>query len=170
MNLDANWGNSPDNARSTPLYIVTLTNAPIIFNVGLQGLAAQSTMDAELTAAAPTMKGTVFCSNMMLELGFDESFDSVPLHIDNTSALHVAGNRTYSLHAKYIALRCTRTYSPRSNHIALRYYFFVQELVEGGKVSIHYVKSMDHLSDLGTKHRSKHRNYNVIRFIEEFKA
>ena len=57
VNLDANWGNSPDNARSTPLYIVTLTNAPIIFNVGLQGLAAQSTMEAELTAAAPTMKG-----------------------------------------------------------------------------------------------------------------
>ena len=57
VNLDANWGNSPDNARSRPLYIVTLTNAPIIFNVGLQGLAAQSTMEAELTAVAPTMKG-----------------------------------------------------------------------------------------------------------------
>ena len=37
MSLDANWGNSPDNARSTPSYIVTLANAPIIFNVGLQG-------------------------------------------------------------------------------------------------------------------------------------
>ena len=129
VSLDANWGNSPDNTRYTPSYIGTLTNAPIIFNVGLQGLAAQSTMEAELTAAAPTMKGTVFCFNMMLKLGFDESFDSVPLHIDNTSVLHVVGNRTYSLHAKYIALRCTLTYSPRSKHIALRYYFFVQELV-----------------------------------------
>ena len=109
MSFDANWGNSPDNTRSTPLYIVTLTNAPIIFNVGPQELAAQSTMEAELTVAAPTMKGLVFFSNMMLKLGFAESFDSVPLHIDNTSALHVAGNRTYSLHAKYIALRCTRT-------------------------------------------------------------
>ena len=86
----------------------------------------------------------------MLKLGFNESFDSVPLHIDNTSALHVAGNRTYSLHAKYIALRCTRTYNPRSKHIALRFYFFVQELVEEGKVSIHYVKSLDRLAELGT--------------------
>ena len=38
---------------------------------------------------------TVCCSNMMLELGFDERFGSVPLYIDNTSALHIADNRTY---------------------------------------------------------------------------
>ena len=94
MSLDANWGNSPDNVRSTPSYIVTLANAPIIFNVGLQGLTAQSTMEAELTAAALTMREAMFCSNMMLELGFDEGFGNVPLYIDNTSALHVAGNHT----------------------------------------------------------------------------
>ena len=41
--------------------------------------------------AALTMKGAVFCSNMMLELGFKQGFGGVPLYIDNTSALHVAG-------------------------------------------------------------------------------
>ena len=65
----------------------------------------------------------VFCSNMMLELGFNEGFGSVPLYIDNTSALHVIGKRTYS---------------PRAKHIALRY-FFVQDLVEEGKITIHFV-------------------------------
>ena len=29
--------------------------------------------------------------NMMLELGFDESFGSVLMYIDNTPLLHVAG-------------------------------------------------------------------------------
>ena len=63
--------------RSTPSYIVTLANAPIIFKVELQGLTAQSTMKAELVGATLTMKDeAVFCSNMMLELGFDESFES----------------------------------------------------------------------------------------------
>ena len=81
-------------------------------------------MKAELVAEDLTKKETVFCSNMMLELGLDESFGSVPLYIDNMSVLHVAGNRTYSPRAKHIALRC----------------FFVQQLVEEGKVSIHYVK------------------------------
>ena len=133
--------------RLTPPYIVRFTNAPIIFKVGLQGLAAQPTMEAELVAVALTMKEeAVFCSNMMSELGFGESFGSMPLHIDNTSALHIAGNRTYI---------------PRTKHIALRYYFFVQELVEG-KVSIHYVKSESQLADLGTKHRSKHRPRDLI--------
>ena len=134
---------------------MTVANAPIIFKVELQGLTAQPTMEEELVAAALTMKEeAVFCSNMMSELGFGKSFDSVPLFIDNTSALHIAGNRTYI---------------PRAKHIALRYYFFVQELVEG-KVSIYYVKSEGQLADLGTKHHSKHRPRDLIKFTNDFKA
>ena len=135
---------------------MTVANAPIIFKVELQGLTAQPTVEAELVVAALTMKDeAVFCSNMMSELGFGESFDSVPLFIDNTSALHIAGNRT-----------CI----PRAKHIALRYCFFVQELVEG-KVSIHYIKSEGQLADfLGTKHHRKHRHCDLIEFINDFKA
>ena len=73
---------------------------------------------------------------MMLELDFDESFSSVPLYIYNTPALHIAGNRTYIPCVKHIALK----------------YFFVHELEEEGKISIHYVKTEDQLDDLGTKH------------------
>ena len=107
---DANWGVNPDHGKSTSSCIIMLSNGPISFKVGIQGLTAQSIMEAELVAAALTMKEAVFCSNMMLELGFKEGFGSVPLYIDNTSARHVAGNRTYG---------------PRAKHIALRY-FFVQ--------------------------------------------
>ena len=53
-----------------------------------------------------------------MELGFTEGFRSFPVYIDNTSALHVAGNRIFG---------------PRAKHIALRH-FFVQELVKEGKV------------------------------------
>ena len=112
-------------------------------------------MEVELVAAALTMKDVVFCSKMMLGLSFDESYDSVPLYIDITSALHVTGNRTYS---------------PRAKHIALRYCVFEQELGEVGKIIIHYVKSEDQLVDMGTKHFSKHRHRNAIKLINEFKA
>ena len=37
------------------------------------------------------MKEAVFCSNMMLRMGFDESFDNLPLYTKYTSALHVDG-------------------------------------------------------------------------------
>ena len=97
----------------------------------------------------------VFCSDMMSGLGLGESFGSVPLHIDNMSALCITGNHTYI---------------PRAKHIALRNYFFVQELVEG-KVSNNYVKSEAQLADfLGTKHHRKHRHRNLIEFINNFKA
>ena len=66
-----------------------------------------------------------------------------------------AGNRTYISRAKHIALRC----------------FFVQELVEEGKVDIHYVKSEGQLADfLGTKHHRKHRHRDLIEFINDLKA
>ena len=127
----------------------------MIFKVELQELTTQPTTEAELVAVALTLKEeAVFCSNMMLELDFDKSFSSVPLHIDNTSALHIAGNRTSI---------------PRAKYVALRHYFFVQELVEG-KVSIHYVKSEGQLTDLGTNHHSKHRHHDLIKPVNDFKA
>ena len=100
------------------------------------------------------MKEAVFCSNIVLELGFDKSFGSVPLYIDNTSALRIGGNGTYSLLGKHIARR----------------YFFVQELVEEGEISVHYVKTEDQLADLGTKHLRKHRYRDLVKLMKEFGA
>ena len=75
---NANGGENPDNGKSTSSYIIMLSNGPISFKVGIQGLTAQSTIEADLVAVALTMKESVFCSNMMLELGFKEGFGSVP--------------------------------------------------------------------------------------------
>ena len=61
---DANCDNNPDNGKSMSSYVAFLANAPVSFKVGLQGLTAQSTMEAELVAAALAMKEAVFCSNM----------------------------------------------------------------------------------------------------------
>ena len=100
------------------------------------------------------------CSNMMKELRLDTRFDSVAPYIDNTSALHVAGNRTYSSRVKHVALR----------------YFFIQELGKEGRIIIHYVKIGDLLLTLapsisvGTKHFSKQRQRYLLKLISEFRA
>ena len=78
----------------------------------------------------------------------------MPLHIDKTSARCVAGNHAYS---------------PRTKNIALRY-FFIQELMEEGKIGIHYVKTEDQLADLGTNHLSRHKHGDLIKLINEYKA
>ena len=151
---DANWGGNLDNGKLTSSYIVMLANGLISIKVGLQSLTTQSTMEAELAAAATAIKESLFCRNMMMKSGSTEEFRSVPVYVNNTSALHVAGNRTFSPRAKYIALR----------------YFFVQELVKEGKVTIHFVETEQQLADLGTKHIKKHRHRFLIKFINEFRA
>ena len=75
---DANWGNNLDNRKSTSLCLAFLSDGPVSFEVGLQGLTAQLTVGAELVAAALTMKGVMLCFNMM-EMGFSTCFDNVPV-------------------------------------------------------------------------------------------
>ena len=62
-------------------------------------------MEAELISMALASKQAVYLSNVMAALGFPQLFDSVPLFFDNTGALHIAGNSTYSSRTKHIALR-----------------------------------------------------------------
>ena len=91
----------------------------------------------------------------MKELGFTEGFRSVHVfYIDNTEALHVAGNRTSS---------------PRAKNIALRY-VFVQELLKEGNIAIHFVKTEQQLADLKMKHLKKHRPRFLIKLINEIRA
>ena len=54
---------------------------------------------------AHASKEAVYLSNVIAELGFGKPFESVPLFGDNTGALHIAGNSTYSSTMKHIALR-----------------------------------------------------------------
>ena len=83
----------------------------------------ESTTEPELVAGALTMRGAVLCSNKTMELSFNGDFKGVPLHIDNTSALHVAGNQTSSSTTKHVALR----------------YFCIHEVIKEGHVGILYI-------------------------------
>lgn len=149
---DSNWGNNPDNGKSTSAYIIMMANGPISFKSGLQSLTAMSSMEAELVASALAMKECVFCSNMMKELGFKQQFEQVSLHIDNTATLHVIGNQAYSSRTKHIALR----------------YFYIRELVKDGAISLHSISTELQLADIGTKFLSKHRLRFLVNKINNF--
>ena len=98
------------------------------------------------------MKEAVFCSNMLTELGFGKEFARVPLYCDNTATLHALGNRSFSSRTKHIALR----------------FFFIRELVTEGKISIHYIPTDDNPADIGTKHLNKHRFKHLMDLISNF--
>ena len=98
-----------------------MAGGPLSFKTALQKVTAQSTMEAALISMALASKEAVYLSNMIDELGFGKRFDCVPRFFDNTSALRITGNNTYS---------------SRTKHIALRFFF----LVKGG--TIHHVATL----------------------------
>ncbi|CAB1110628.1 unnamed protein product [Ectocarpus sp. CCAP 1310/34] len=128
-------------------------NASVSFKSGIQGPTAMSTMEAELIASALAMKEAVFCSNILTELGFGKEFAQVPLYCDNTATLHALGNRS--------------SFSSRTKHIALRF-FYIRELVSEGRISIHYIPTDSNPADIGTKHLNKHRLKHLLDIISSF--
>ena len=149
---DSNWGNNPDNGKSTSCYIMMFCKAPVSFRSGVQSLTAMSTMEAELVGAALAIKEAVFCSNMLIEPGSGKKAEKVPLYIGNTATLHVIGNRAYSSRTKHIALR----------------FFYIRELVSEGKMTIRYVSTEDNLADIGTKHLTKQRLQQLLHKFKNF--
>ena len=140
---NTNWGRNPDNGKSTSSYIMMLANGPISFKV------SQSTMEAGGS-----------CHR-------DEGVTLLQKY-DDGNKFHGGISERSCLHRQHIGVARggNRIFSPRAKHIALRY-FFVQELVKEGKVTIHFVKTEQQLADLGTKHLKKHRRRFLVKLINE---
>ena len=147
---DASWRNNHDSGKSTSGYLFMLAGGPLSFKTALQNVTAQSTLEAELISMAHASNEAVFLSNMMVELGFRKLFESVPLFGDNTGALHVTGNSTYSSYTKHIALRS----------------FCLKELAKGNKIAIHHVAIQEQLADVGTKFHTKNTHRHLLDLIE----
>ena len=88
----------------------------------------------------------------MTELRFGKRFHSVPLFVDNTGALHMA---------------CNSTYSSRTKHNAIRF-FFLKELVKEGRITIHHVATTKQLADMGTKFLSKGTHRHLLELIKGY--
>ena len=92
---DASFGANPDNRNSTIGYFFFLGGGLISFGSKTQSLTAQSTVESELQALSYGVREAVYLSNFLMELGF-KTFSSVPINIDITGALSMAGNVIFS--------------------------------------------------------------------------
>lgn len=109
-------------------------DAPVSFGTVAHTSMAQSTVEAELTAASYGLKGAVCLSNLFTGLGFSELFASVPINCGSQRALRMMG---------------TRIYSSRTKHIALRF-FYLRESVNDGHITVHRVPSTNTMADICT--------------------
>ena len=129
-----------------------MDEGPLSFKTALQRVTAQSTMEAELISVALASKEAVYLSNRMAELGFGKLFHSVPLFVDNTGALHIAGNSTYSSRTKHIGLR----------------FFSLKERVKEGRITIHHLATTRQLADMGTKFLTKSTHRHLLELIKVY--
>lgn len=83
---------------------------------------------------------------------FGETFKCVPLHIENNFAVRLTRNHTLSSRAKHVAPKL----------------FYVDAIVQEGKISIYYMPNEDNISDLGTKFLSEHRHRHSLGLIKDF--
>ena len=99
------------------------------------------------------MKGAVYLSNVLGELGF-KSFKTAPVNCDSTGAMSVTANRSYSSHTRHVALR----------------FFIVRELVKSGKITRHHVPTGAMLADVGTKNLSKSSFRSIMHQVKDFSS
>ena len=150
----ANWGNNPDNGKSMPSYIIFLANAPVI--ASRWGCRDDSAIHhgGRTRGRSASDEGSSVILKHDEGTGIRHASRQRTTNIDNTSALHVAGNRTCSSRVKHVALR----------------YFFIQERVKKGRITVKYMKTEDQLADIGTTHLSEQRQRYLLKLICEFRT
>jgi len=138
--VDSDFAGCEDSRRSTTGWVFTLAGGPVSWSSQRQKTVATSTMDAEYTASAEATKEAVWIHNFINDLRIPGvHIDSVPLYIDNNSALKLTRNPEFH---------------NRSKHIDVKHHF-VREKVEEGVINTQRVDTMDNLADVFTKALAK---------------
>ena len=100
---DADFAGNPDNLRSTSGYVIKMGTGAISWASRLQTINTLSTTEAEFVSAVSAAQEMLWLQNLLTELGFPTS--SLPLYIDNMSALSVAKNPEHHGRMKHLDLR-----------------------------------------------------------------
>ena len=103
-----------------------------------QAVVALSSCEAEYIALSETIKELLWMSMALRELGVKQD-RPIRVNIDNKAAKRLAENAVNH---------------ERSKHIDTRYHF-IRQVVESGKVQLHYVDTKKNVSDLLTKATSR---------------
>jgi hypothetical protein len=134
--VDSDFGGCPETYRSTTGWVFMLAGGPISWCSQRQKTVSLSTTEAEYVAASEATKEAVWLKGLINELGVSTFVvESVPLYIDNNSAMKLSKNAEF--HA-------------RTKHINVKYHF-IREQVEEGTVVPTRVATDDNIADVFTK-------------------
>jgi hypothetical protein len=134
--VDSDFAGCEDSRRSTTGWVFTLAGGPISWSSQRQKTVATSTMDAEYIAGAEAAKEAVWLRNFINDLKIPGiHIVTVPIYIDNNSALKLTRNPEFH---------------SRSKHIDVKHHF-IREKVDEGIVNTQRIGTTDNLADILTK-------------------
>lgn len=111
---DSDFAND-ETRRSTTGYVCIFNNAPVAWCSRRQPIIAMSSTEAEFISAADSMKEVLYLRSLINELlGITPK---VLLHVDNTSAICIIKNGTFSRRSKHVDLRYAFIHDAYQNKI-----------------------------------------------------
>jgi hypothetical protein len=132
---DADWAGCLDTRRSTTGYMFTLAGGPISWSSAIQKVVAQSTCEAEYMALGEAVKEALWIKDFINDLGTIIRFDTVPIYVDNESAVKLAKNPEFH---------------QRSKHIDIRHHF-LRDHVRQGTIQVIWISGKENPADMLTK-------------------
>jgi hypothetical protein len=133
---DADWAGCLDTRRSTTGYMFTLAGGPISWSSAVQKVVAQSTCEAEYMALGEAVKEALWIKDFINNLGLPGiHFNTVPIHVDNESAVKLAKNPEFH---------------QRSKHIDIRHHF-LRDNVRQGTIKVIWISGKEYPADMLTK-------------------
>ncbi|CAK9833101.1 Retrovirus-related Pol polyprotein from transposon TNT 1-94 [Anthophora retusa] len=130
---DADYAGCVESRKSQSGFVFLLNGGPVSWSSQRQSVVALSTTEAEYIALAHGIKEAIWLRRILNDLNI--KCESVPISIDNQSAIKLANNSKYH---------------KRSKHIDIRFHF-IRDVVSEREIEIKYVMSKKQLADLFTK-------------------
>jgi hypothetical protein len=133
--VDADWAGDSQKRKSTTGWVFTLAGGPVSWSSRRQSVVALSTCEAEYMAASEAAKEACWIKRFINDLGTAINFKTIPLHVDNASAIKLTNNPEFH---------------QRSKHIDIRHHF-IRECIDNGDIIVKWIPGPENPADMFTK-------------------
>ena len=141
--VDAAYGDCKESRRSTAGYVFLLGGGAVFWKSRRQPTVALSTTEAEYMAATQGVKEALWERRLLSEIGRlnliqqqqNQGKAAILIRTDNQGALALSQNPEFH---------------DRTKHIDIQYHW-IREVLESGRVEMHFVGTEDQVADIFTK-------------------
>ena len=133
--VDSDWAGCHQTRRSTTGFVIELLGTCIHFGSRTQAVVALSSAEAEFYAIGTGAQEALYIRNFIME-ALNTKRINVRIHTDSSAGKSMASRQGVSKRAKHIELK----------------FMFIQNLIQGGVVSLHKIPTKDNPADILTKY------------------